>query len=100
MSDTPDTAFERFLIEDVILTLGTLRATLGWIAEGGAGAAGLDRLDRQIRVLEDRARRVHAGLGTASPPAPEPPRDCNVFTFVAPAAPAAPMAPLFRSRRA
>lgn len=73
-------AFEAFLVEDVILTLANLRASLAWLGEtaaadrGGAtdtgGAAddaarrraGLDRIDRQIGMLEDRARAVCDGL--------------------------------------
>ena len=57
-------AFETFLVEDVILTLGNLRGSLAWLAQSDAGTdpglhrAGLARLDRQIETLEDRARAV------------------------------------------
>ncbi len=57
-------AFEVFLVEDVILTLGNLRGSLAWLGQGDAGAdpdlhrAGLARLDRQLETLEDRARAV------------------------------------------
>jgi len=74
-------AFETFLVEDVILTLGNLRGSLGWLGQADPGAdpgpyrAGLARLDRQIETLEDRARafcrRIGARSGTgAAPPAP------------------------------
>ena len=64
MRDALLPAFERFLLEDVILTLGNLRASLAWLADAEsrlppvALGAGLDRLGRQIDVLEDRARAV------------------------------------------
>jgi hypothetical protein len=53
--------FEVFLVEDVILTLGNLRGSLSWLgtsqsADPAIFRAGLDRLDRQIGMLEDRAR--------------------------------------------
>ena len=57
-------AFETFLVEDVILTLGNLRGSLAWlgqtdaVADPGLHRAGLARLDRQIETLEDRARAV------------------------------------------
>ena len=60
--------FEGFLIEDVILTLGNVRLTLSWLATDGQGSpgqsdgawrqAGVDRLDRQLSQLEDRARAL------------------------------------------
>lgn len=73
MTDTRQAAFEAFLVEDVILTLANLRASLAWLGEtaaadqGGADdasrrRAGLDRIDRQIGMLEDRARAVCDGL--------------------------------------
>lgn len=73
MADTRQTAFEAFLVEDVILTLANLRASLAWFSETAAaqnGApddalrrrAGLERIDRQIGMLEDRARAVCDGL--------------------------------------
>lgn len=53
--------FDVFLVEDVILTLCTLRGSLGWLAEDGTidparRRAGIDRIDRQLGQLEDRAR--------------------------------------------
>jgi hypothetical protein len=73
-----DAAFERFLVEDVILTLGNLRGSLGWLdspearADAAIYRAGLRRIDRQIELLEDRARvlrasrhKVAAGAGAA-----------------------------------
>ena len=53
--------FDVFLVEDVILTLCSLRGSLGWLAEDGATdparrRAGIDRIDRQLGQLEDRAR--------------------------------------------
>jgi hypothetical protein len=55
--------FEVFLVEDVILTLGNLRGSLSWLgsyqsADPAIFRAGLDRLDRQIGMLEDRARAL------------------------------------------
>lgn len=51
-------------MQDVILTLGNLRGSLAWLADGGPAAdpaifrAGLDRVERQIGQLEDRARAL------------------------------------------
>ncbi len=73
-------AFETFLVEDVILTLGNLRGTLSWLGQADAKAdpglhrAGLARLERQIETLEDRARAVCKALSNDLPaqiPAPE-----------------------------
>ncbi|OYX40977.1 MAG: hypothetical protein B7Z02_17260 [Rhodobacterales bacterium 32-67-9] len=65
-------ALEAFLVEDVILTLGNLRGSLGWLGAGPEQSrAGLDRLDRQLGLLEDRARAVCRHLRRA--PAGEPP---------------------------
>lgn len=63
MTDRLRTAFESFLVEDVILTLGNLRGSLGWMGpDTGLNPdtcrAGIDRIDRQIGQLEDRARDV------------------------------------------
>lgn len=59
MTDNTNAAFEAFLVEDVILTLGNLRGSLGWLGAGPEQSrAGLDRLDRQLGLLEDRARAV------------------------------------------
>jgi hypothetical protein len=71
---------EGFLIEDVILTLGNVRLSLTWLAadaDGGSGGAwrrsGIDRLDRQLSQLEDRAR----ALRSAEKERPVP-GDCDV----------------------
>ncbi len=73
-------AFETFLVQDVILTLGNLRGSLAWLADGGTAAdpatcrAGFDRLDRQIELLQDRARAMCPTLAPdpASQPAARP----------------------------
>lgn len=65
-------AFEYFLVEDVILTLGNLRGSLGWLAgDSEADRVFIDRIDRQLGLLQDRARRVAERLREA-PPEPEP----------------------------
>jgi hypothetical protein len=57
-------AFETFLVEDVILTLGNLRGSLAWLGQADAKTTpdlhrtGLARLDRQIAKLEERAWAV------------------------------------------
>lgn len=63
MGDEPLPAFGRnaatFLVEDVILTLANLRGTLDWLAAEPVAelrAAARERLDRQIDLIEDRAR--------------------------------------------
>ena len=65
--------FDLFLVEDVILTLGNIRGTLGWLAEGGVDAAmqraGIERLDRQIAQLEQRAQAVRRRFGHDGSPA-------------------------------
>ena len=72
-------AFETFLVEDVILTLGNLRGSLAWLGQSDAGAdpglhrAGLARLDRQIETLEDRARAVCRIIRDAPAAAGTPP---------------------------
>ena len=53
-------AFEAFLVEDVILTLGTVRGALGWLGNSedcpaAVRAEGFARVARQISALEDRA---------------------------------------------
>jgi hypothetical protein len=63
--------FEVFLVEDVILTLGNLRGSLSWLgtsqsADPAIFRAGLDRLDRQIGMLEDRARALKRQMDTAA----------------------------------
>ena len=70
-------AFESFLVEDMILTLGNLRGSLGWLgAEAAADRACLDRLDRQLALLEDRAHRMAHALRDAAAAASEP---ANLF---------------------
>ena len=74
-------AFESFLVEDMILTLGNLRGSLGWLgAEAAADRACLDRLDRQLGLLEDRARRMARRLREPAPPEP-----ANLFAMSEPA---------------
>ncbi|WP_347310498.1 hypothetical protein [Defluviimonas sp. SAOS-178_SWC] len=59
MTDLTHTAFESFLVEDVILTLGNLRGSLDWLSAGPEqNRVGRERLDRQLGHLEDRARAV------------------------------------------
>ncbi len=61
MTGSTHDAFDSFLVEDVILTLGTVRGALGWL-EGGEDcppaqrAEAFARITRQIAALEDRAR--------------------------------------------
>lgn len=77
-------ALESFLVEDVILTLGNLRGTLPWLgADSAIDRIWIDRLDRQLGLLEDRAHRM-ARLLRDEASAPEP---ANLFA--APAAGAA-----------
>lgn len=103
MGDDRLPAFERFLIEDVILTLGNLRSTLGWLtdAESGLGTeslrAGLDRIGRQIEMLQDRARAV-----CGPPEVPEAPSGAGGMTLASllqDALGAEGEPPMFRSRR-
>lgn len=73
---TPVGELERFLVQDVILTLGNLRGSLAWVAGDGdsglssAYRAGLERIERQIELLEDRARTL---CGTPRPERLPPP---------------------------
>lgn len=109
--------FETFLVQDVILTLGNLRGSLAWLADGGAEVdaaiyrAGLERLDRQIEQLQDRARAMCASV-TANPavkalPVPTPAAAYIVGSGMslecllrdALGEEAAGLRPLFRSRR-
>jgi hypothetical protein len=115
MRDDLFPAFETFLVQDVILTLGNLRGSLAWLAgesdRSGPGArkAGLERLDCQIEQLQDRARAMCRTL--SAPP------DLSVAPGAAPYADgsglslesllrdalgdeAASLPPLFRSQRA
>lgn len=72
-------AFETFLVEDVILTLGNLRGTLDWLerADSPSDAArlrgGMERIARQIALLEDRARQLCRARPAASPLPISPP---------------------------
>lgn len=65
--------FETFLVQDVILTLGNLRGSLAWLADGGGEAdpaiyrAGFERLDRQIGQLQDRARAMCPTVAARAP---------------------------------
>lgn len=66
-------AFDAFLIEDVILTLGNLRSAFAWLGQSDAARdpdllrTSLDRLDRQLEALETRAwslcRRLRSDIG-------------------------------------
>ncbi|MCB2128136.1 MAG: hypothetical protein KDE03_03445 [Rhodobacteraceae bacterium] len=63
MSMNAGTSFEVFLVEDVILTLGNLRNSLAWLAaaEGTSPEerrSGIDRLNRQLDLVEARAREL------------------------------------------
>ena len=88
MTDMTHASFDSFLVEDVILTLGTLRGSLDWIAEGGdKGRVGVERLDRQLALLEDRARALCGGRSPdRETEAPEKGSDGGTL-------------PVFRSRR-
>lgn len=98
-------ALEFFLVQDVILTLGTVRGALGWL--GGDDAVpqsarveGFERVSRQIEALEDRARRLWDDL-RQSPTAGAAPRrvEDNIFRLDEGDQPA-PVQLVFRSRRA
>lgn len=77
MGDGTLAAYERFLVEDVILTLGNLRASLAWLMdpEGDrppvALRAGLERAMRQIDQMEARARSL-TRAGAIRPALPDP----------------------------
>lgn len=99
-------AFESFLVEDVILTLSTVRGALGWLGSGedcppAARAEGFARISRQIAALEDRARDLWRHLDHSPDPSHALPDDTpdNVFDLGAMPLRAAPRA-VFRSRRA
>lgn len=77
-------SFEAFLVEDLILTLANLRASLSWLSGttgGGDGRhrAGWDRFDRQLEMLEARARELMDGVKVRS--------DAGVVPAVSGAAP-------------
>ncbi len=104
--------FEAFLVEDMILTLANLRASLSWLSgtsgDGGRHRAGWDRFDRQLEMLEARARDLLEGVkdrGRAPAPTPvrrtpEPAVDeddiGNLFLF---GAEDEPVRAVFQSRR-
>lgn len=113
MSTTSSGSFEAFLVEDMILTLANLRASLDWLsgASGGTGAhhrAGWGRFDRQLEMLEARARDLLQGereraLSTPASAAAQPMAPCededdidNIFLM---APEEAPFAAIFQSRR-
>lgn len=106
MTRQANDSLEFFLVEDVILTLGTVRGALGWLGGNedcppAARAEGLARIARQLSALEDRARDLWRDLREAAPPVPEPSifTPDNVFDLGAiPPAAAVPRA-IFRSRR-
>ena len=63
MTESARKALESFLVEDVILTLGTLRGALEWLGqEPRQSRIGIERIDHQLGLLEDRARAVCAQL--------------------------------------
>ncbi len=91
MTDSTHAAFESFLVEDVILTLGNLRGSLEWLGAGPEQSrAGLDRLDRQLGLLEDRARAVCRELRGTRPEAQVEVESYNLFAvMLAPSGPEA-----------
>jgi hypothetical protein len=78
MREGTDPAFEQFLIEDVILALGNLRASLAWLMDPGAAAppaalrAGLERAMLQVAQVEDRARDMCRAVRERNPPMRDP----------------------------
>ncbi|MCY1126128.1 hypothetical protein OU426_04610 [Frigidibacter sp. RF13] len=67
MGEATLAALERFLVEDVILTLGNLRGWIAWLADPATHldrdmlSTFLERLDHQLELLQDRARAVCIG---------------------------------------
>jgi hypothetical protein len=109
MRDDGFPAFERFLVEDVILTLGNLRSTLAWLCDPDTAASpevlrgGLARLSRQIEGLEDRARSICRGLPGPAPPAlaaADAESHIPLDRLLRDAAGGAEAPPIFRTRRA
>ncbi|MCA0274092.1 MAG: hypothetical protein LCH69_18795 [Proteobacteria bacterium] len=98
-------ALEFFLVQDVILTLGTVRGALGWL--GGDDAVpqsarveGFQRVSRQIEALEDRARQLWDDLRQSPVAVATPRRDeDSIFRLIEGDQPA-PARLVFRSRRA
>ncbi|MCB2093767.1 MAG: hypothetical protein H6901_12175 [Rhodobacteraceae bacterium] len=78
MADAGQSALEAFLVEDVILTLANLRGSLSWFVQselpGDPNRSGiwLERIDRQIESLEERARMVLGQLCTETGGAAQP----------------------------
>ena len=63
MIQSPRSDFESFLVEDMILALGNLRGSLRWLGQGSdQDRLAIDRLDRQLGLLEDRARSMCRAL--------------------------------------
>lgn len=76
MAEPVDDAILSFLLEDVILTLGTVQGALVWLKSDAdcppaARAEGFARLSRQIAALEDRARELWAEIQRRTAPLPE-----------------------------
>lgn len=77
VQDKPFSAFETFLVEDVILTLGNLRGALDWllqpdgVIEPGALRGGLERMAHQLALLDDRAHLVCRTLRSPAVPPSE-----------------------------
>ncbi len=70
MNRSSDEAFEAFLVEDVILTLSTVRGAIGWLGDEtgcppAQRAACCARIERQIGTLEERARDLWRRLRAA-----------------------------------
>lgn len=103
MNTERNEAFEAFLVEDVILTLGTVRGAFDWLASGegcppAARAEGFARISRQLAALEDRARDLWRVLQRGPAASIEPEASDNVFDLGAAPLPPPPRA-VFRSRR-
>lgn len=103
MTGTAETAFDCHFIEDVILTLATLRGLIGWIGASddcpaGARAAAAARATREIDATADRARALLHGAGAAAPR--DPAEIVNLFDTGDGAAPAPCGRPVFQTRRA
>jgi len=68
--------FDTFLVEDVILTLCNVRLSLTWLTSDAAAAGsedlrrvGIQRLDRELAQIEDRARVLRDSLRERGRPA-------------------------------
>lgn len=106
MTRNVNEAFEAFLVEDMILTLSSVRGALCWLGSGddcppAARAEGFARISRQIAALEDRARDLWRHMDRSPDPSRALPDDTpdNVFDLGAMPLRAAPRA-VFRSQRA